>query len=103
MAIGQIGTETACLSASSKIESPVEFAKSARTIVSVSFNACALWVESNQPPIARPMTVTAAPAITARLYRRARLGFAAEATAVRLDSVSRFNRCKSVRISDALW
>ncbi len=98
-------TLSAVFSVSSNTASPVLLAKSARTMVSFSVSACALPEKNNQPATASPMTSIVAP-VTAAHRVDLRAGFnpaSSAATAARPESESRFSRCKSVRISAALW
>jgi hypothetical protein len=90
---------------SSKIASPVLLAKSARTTVSFPVSAFLLRESNSQPTTASPMTTMVAPAAAAH---RNRVDFAeglnpvaADPTALGPDSVSRFSRRKSVRMSAA--
>ena len=73
--------------------------------MSLSVSACALREKNSQPPTASPMTTIVAPATAAhRMDFRADFdSTCAVAAAERAESESRFSRCKSVRISAALW
>ena len=76
-------------------------------MVSLSVNACALREWKNQPPTANRDDHYRS-ASDRRPSNQVDFGtsfnpVSAAAMAARPDSVSRFNRCKSVRMSAALW
>ena len=100
-------TERPWRSVPSNTGSPVEFVKSARTMVSLSVRAWVLvWERNNHPPHSQcdhqyRCARDRRPVNGFSRRRRSQPSFAAAASVARIES--RFSRCKSERMSPAIW